>query len=58
MATRILGPAGSKRRKRFLLAPVLLVALAALFLIGGAQAVHNDGLFELGPSGTGPTFTA
>ena len=58
MATRILGPTGSKRRKRFLLAPVLLVALAALFLIGGAQAVHNDGLFELGPSGTGPTFTA
>jgi hypothetical protein len=27
-----------------------LTALAALFLIGGAQAVHDDNLFELGPA--------
>src|SRR5437867_266602 len=54
MATRILGPTGSKRRKRFLFLPVLLVALAALFVIGGAQAVHNDGYFELGPTATAP----
>src|SRR5947207_4564741 len=30
MATRILGPTGSKKRRRFLLAPVLLVALVAI----------------------------
>src|SRR5438876_5266886 len=54
MATRILGPTGSRRRKRFLLGPVLLVALAALFMVGGAQAVHNDGFFELGPTPTAP----
>ena len=42
MATRILGPTGSKRRKRFLLGPVLLAAaLVALFVVGSAQAVHE-----------------
>jgi hypothetical protein len=42
MATRILGPTGSKRRKRFLFGPlVLAAALAALFLAGAAQAVHD-----------------
>jgi hypothetical protein len=42
MATRILGPTGSKRRKRFLLGPLLLIAaLVALFLAGSAQAVHD-----------------
>jgi len=57
MATRILGPTGSKRRKRFLFLPILLVALSALFVIGGAQAVHNENFFELGPSGSAP-YTA
>ena len=38
MATRVLGPTGSRRRKRFLLVPLLLVALASLFEIVGAQA--------------------
>jgi hypothetical protein len=47
MATRILGPTRSRRRRRFLLAPILLVALAALLLTAGAQAVHDLGLFEL-----------
>src|SRR5436190_16678754 len=49
MATRILGPTGSKRRKRFLLAPLLLVALAAFFVIAGAQAnpPEQAGFFEL-----------
>jgi hypothetical protein len=41
MSTRVLGPKGSKRRKRFLLVPILLVACTALFLIGSAQAVHD-----------------
>ena len=47
MAERILGPTTSRRRRRFLLAPILLVALAALFLVSGAQAVHDTGAFEL-----------
>jgi hypothetical protein len=52
MAERILGPTGSKRRKRFLLVPVILVALVALFAIGSAQAVgtgspQDSGLFQL-----------
>jgi hypothetical protein len=47
MATRILGPTGSKKRRRFLFVPVLLVACAALFYIAGAQAVHDTGTFQL-----------
>jgi len=41
MATRILGPTGSKRRRRFLLVPILLVACTALLFVGSAQAVHD-----------------
>ena len=41
MGERLLGPTGSKRRRRFLFAPALLVACTALFLIGSAQAVHD-----------------
>jgi hypothetical protein len=41
MATRILGPTGSRRRRRFLIVPILIVACTALFLIGSAQAVHD-----------------
>jgi hypothetical protein len=47
MATRVLGPTGSKRRRRFLLVPILLVACTALFVIGGAQAVHDENVFQL-----------
>src|SRR6266487_1955000 len=47
MATRILGPTGSRRRKRFLLGPILAVAALALFFAVGAQAVHTEGIFEL-----------
>jgi hypothetical protein len=47
MTEKILGPTGSKRRKRFLLVPFLLVACAAMFWIAGAQAVHDAGVFEL-----------
>jgi hypothetical protein len=49
MAERILGPTDSRRRRRFLLVPILLVALAAVFMIAGAQAnpPQNSGLFEL-----------
>src|SRR5512133_2288930 len=41
MATKILGPTGSRRRRRFLIVPILIVACTALFLIGSAQAVHD-----------------
>jgi hypothetical protein len=47
MATRILGPTRSRRRRRFLLAPIFLVVLVALFVTAGAQAVHDLELFEL-----------
>ena len=33
MATRILGPTGSRRRRRFLIVPILLVGLTAFFVI-------------------------
>jgi len=49
MATRIMGPTGSRRRRRFLAVPILIVGLAAFFMIAGAQAnpPQNSGLFEL-----------
>jgi hypothetical protein len=47
MTTRILGPTRSRRRRRFLLAPILLVAVVGLFWIAGAQAVHDNGFFQL-----------
>lgn len=54
MADKILGPQGSKRRKRFLWVPMLLIACTALFVIGNAQAVHDTGRFQLdGDASTG-----
>src|SRR5215211_8228747 len=47
MTQRILGPTGSPKRKRFLLVPVLLVMLAAIFWVAGAQAVHDDTFIQL-----------
>jgi len=47
MATRVIGPTGSRRRRRFLLGPILLIAVVALYLSAGAQAVHDLGLFQL-----------
>lgn len=44
MATRVLGPTGSRRRRRFLFVSLLLVACTALFLAGAAQAVHDEAL--------------
>jgi hypothetical protein len=56
MATRVLGRTESRRR-RFLLAPLFLLTLAAVLVVAGAQAVDNDNLFELGPSGAAPFTT-
>ena len=47
MTERVIGPTGSKRRRRFMLGPLLLVAACALMFTAGAQAVHDDGVFEL-----------
>ena len=46
MARRVLGAAGSKRRRRFLAAPILMVLAISLFWIAGAQAVHDE-VFQL-----------
>lgn len=58
MSERILGPSGSKRRRRFLWVPMLLVACAALFVIAGAQAVHDTGAFQLDGDATSSLNTA
>ena len=47
MTERVLGPTGSRRRRRFTIGPFLLIAVLALLFTAGAQAVHDDGLFEL-----------
>src|SRR5919201_6452366 len=50
MAERILGPTGSKRRKRFLFVPFLCItALALIFLVGAQAGVSpmDNGLFQL-----------
>ena len=47
MAQRFLGPTGSRRRRRMLIGPTLLMAAVALLLTAGAQAVHDVGVFEL-----------
>src|SRR4051812_703328 len=38
---------GVTKRGRFLAWPLLMVACCALFFVAGAQAVHDDGVFEL-----------
>jgi hypothetical protein len=55
MSTRILGPTGSKRRRRFLFVPVLAVAAVSLFLIASASGVlpGSPSTFE---SGNDPTL--
>jgi hypothetical protein len=52
MTQRVLGPKGGWRRRRLLAVPILLVACAALFWIGGASAVHDTGAFELDGNAT------
>jgi hypothetical protein len=52
MSERILGPTGSKRRRRFQWVPMLVIAALALFFAVGAQAVHDTGAFELDGNAT------
>src|SRR5437870_4154429 len=47
MGKKILGPEGSRRRYRWRLLSLVGVLALALFVINGAQAVHDLGLFEL-----------
>src|SRR5215211_876717 len=49
MSERILGPTGSRRRRRFLFVPLLVAALAAILVVAGAQATppQTAGYFEL-----------
>src|SRR5215475_7043029 len=47
MTDRILGPEGSTRRRRFRWVPIVVLACAALFVVAGAQAVHNTKFFQL-----------
>src|SRR5712691_10726275 len=56
--TRIIGPTGSRRRRRFLLVPILCTAALALFWIAGAQAVHDLGVFQLDGDAVTQTTTA
>ena len=44
--TRIVGPPGSRRRRRFLAIPLLLTMMVGLLFIGTAAAVHDEA-FEL-----------
>lgn len=48
MTERIIGPTGSRRRRRILPAALIAAALLAIFITAGAQAVHDDNFFELG----------
>ena len=41
--TRIIGPTGSRRRRRFLLVPILCTAALALFWIAGALGTGSSG---------------
>jgi hypothetical protein len=52
MGTRILGSPGSRRRRRFLLIPLLAMCAMASLYVTGAQAVHDTGAFELDGNAT------
>ena len=42
MTERLIGETGSRKRRRFLLLPVLVIAFISLFVITAAQAVHDE----------------
>ena len=42
MTERLIGETGSRKRRRFLLLPVLVIAFISLFVITAAQAVHGE----------------
>ena len=50
--TRIIGSPQSKRRHWTVLGLFIAALTLSVFYISGAQAVHDEGLFELGPTST------
>jgi hypothetical protein len=56
MSKRILGPTGSRRRRRFLLGSIASAGLLAIVLISSALAVHAppDSSFQLDGNATNP----
>jgi hypothetical protein len=59
MTARIIGPTGSKRRRRLLFGTALVIALLTLSFIGGAQGIHAppDTSFELDKNALDDTST-
>jgi hypothetical protein len=53
MTQQILGPSGSPRRRWTVFVPLLVAFALGLFYIAGAQAVHDDGLFQLDGNAVG-----
>src|SRR5262245_60401799 len=47
MTERVLGPTGSPRRRWTLFVPLVVAFALGLMYIAGAQAVHDEGIFEL-----------
>jgi len=47
MTQRVLGPSGSPRRRWAILVPLTVAIVFGLIYIGGAQGVHDVGVFEL-----------
>jgi len=47
MADRLFGKARGQKRNRWLLLVMLAIACIALFVVTGAQAVHDENVFEL-----------
>jgi hypothetical protein len=58
MTKLVLGPTGTQRRRWTLFAPFFIVALVGLMLAAGAQAVHDDGFFELDRNATNDAAVA
>jgi hypothetical protein len=50
--TRVIGPPRSRRRRWTLLWCLVAAVGASMFFISGALAVHDENLFELGPTST------
>jgi Prealbumin-like fold domain len=44
--TRVIGPTGSRRRRRFLVLPIVLLAAVSLFFVASASGVLTNSTFE------------
>ena len=52
MTQQILGPSGSPRRRWTVFVPLLVAFALGLMYVAGAQAVHDEGVFELDGNAT------